>query len=154
MYREPGRNKIALLLSETEFRRLCLWWVGCTKKPAGVAGFAGRSGREKRAEELHRFRQFGIEFDGVRVVALDLVEAVAAFEHAVEFVDQERDGLVAFVGGDGGIEIGTVDADMPFGDEASVHGLFSVTFQLHSDSNYSFLVSKQSLHFFTHERFD
>ena len=87
------------------------------------------------------------------MVALHLVEAVAAFEHTVELVDHQRDGLVAFVGGNRGIEIGTVDIDMAFGDEAVAHCLFWIAFQLHADADYPLLVSKQSLHFITDERF-
>ena len=43
---------------------------------------------------------------------------------------------------------------MPFGDEAIAHGLFRVAFQLHADAYDALLVSKQSLHFFTYERFE
>ena len=88
------------------------------------------------------------------MIPLNLVQTVAPFQHAVEFVDQECDGFMAFVGGDGGVEIGPVDTHMAFGDEAVVHRLFRVTFQLHSDANNALFVSKQSLHFFTNERFE
>jgi hypothetical protein len=124
------------------------------KKPAGMAGFAIRVKRVTEWRGLHRLGQFGVEFDGVRMIALHLVEAVAPFQHAIEFVHEERDGFVAFVGGDGGVEVGSLDAHMAFGDEAVIHGLFGVTFQLHADANNAFLVSKQSIHFFTDERFE
>lgn len=88
------------------------------------------------------------------MIALYLVEAVAPFEHTVEFVYKQRNGLVAFVSSYGGIEIRSVDTHMAFGDESVVYGLFSVTFQLHADANNALFVSKQSIHFFTNERFE
>jgi len=89
----------------------------------------------------------------VQILALHLVETVAPFQHAIEFIDHQGNRLVAFIGGDGGIEIGPEDIHMAFGDESIGHGLLWITFQLHADADYSLLVPKQSLHFFTDERF-
>lgn len=88
------------------------------------------------------------------MVALNFVKAVAPFEHAIELIDHQSNGLVAFVRRFGDIEIGSVNGHMTFSNESTAHRLFRIAFQLHADAYYALLVSKQSLHFFTNERFE
>lgn len=114
-----------------------------------------RECKERRlSADLERLGEFRADFSGMRVVALFLTEAVALFEHAIEFVDHQRHGFVTLVGGDGGIEVGALYVHMAFGNEPTVDRLFGVTFQLHADADDPLLVSKQSLDLFTDERFE
>lgn len=90
---------------------------------------------------------------GVDLVAASFPEVVAFAEHAVEFVDEKRDGFVALVGLNGGVHVGAVDLDVAFGREPVGDGGVAVAFQLHADTDDPILVTKQSLGFLAHERF-
>ncbi len=90
---------------------------------------------------------------GVDLVAAGFSQVVTFAEHAVEFVDEEGDGLVALVGLNGGVHVGAVDFDVAFGFEPVGDGFVAVAFQLHADSHDAILVTKQSLGFLSHERF-
>jgi hypothetical protein len=108
-------------------------------------------GLDPKNSGLNRFGQLDVEFDGARLFAFNFVEVGAAFQHSIEFVDQQTDGFVAFVGGDRGIHIRTVDTDVSFGDEPIPHILFGVARELHANAHDALLVSKQSLGFFLNE---
>ncbi len=90
---------------------------------------------------------------GVDLVAAGFLEVVPLAEHAIEFVDQERDGFVALVGLNGGVHVGAVDFDVAFGLEPVGDGFGAVAFQLHANPHDAVVVTKQSLGFLAHERF-
>lgn len=92
-----------------------------------------------------------VERSGLRLVALYFEQAGATAKHTVEFVDEEGDGLVAFIGFDGGVHIGTVDGDVAFGFEACADGFFRVALELNADAHDALLVAKQSPGFFLNE---
>lgn len=101
-----------------------------------------------------RVGQLGPDLEGAGLMALGLEHAGAAFEHAVEFVDEHGRGLVALVGRNGGVQIRAVDLDMTFGGKTVGDGLFGVALQLHADSHNAILMTKQSLGFFLDEQFE
>ena len=76
-------------------------------------------------------------------MAAGLKELGALGEHAVEFVDEERDGLVALVGGDGGIHVGAVDGDVAFGGEAVGDVLLGVALKFDAEANDALLMAKE-----------
>jgi hypothetical protein len=144
---------------------------------AGVAGGGGRGrpgrGRARRPSDagnkkpvalgdgLKRagvasdgFREGSVERGGVEVMAFGALQLMAAVQHAVEFVDEHRDGLVTFVGFDAGVHVGAVDGDVPFGLEARANVFFGVAFQLNADAHDALLVAKQSFGFLSHKRFE
>lgn len=90
---------------------------------------------------------------GVDLVAADLVEVMPLAEHAVEFVDEERDGLVAFVGLDHGVHVGPLDFDVTLGLEPVGDRLVAVALQFHADAHDAVLVTKQSFRFLSNKRF-
>ena len=101
-----------------------------------------------------QFDFFELLYLGARLMAFDLKQTGTTAEHAVELVDQERDRLVAFVGFDGGVHVGTVDGDVAFGFEAGANGFFGVALQLNADAHDALLVAKQSFGFLLHEGFE
>lgn len=86
------------------------------------------------------------------MVALHAVKLVAALEHAVEFIDEKGDGLVAFFGLDGGIHIGAMDLDVALRLELDAGRRGAIAFQLHAETHDALLVSEQSLGLLAHER--
>jgi len=90
---------------------------------------------------------------GVDLMTASFAQVMAFAEHAVEFVDEERDGFVALVGLNSGVHVGAVDFDVAFGLEPVGDGFVAVAFQLHADPHDAVLVTKQSLGFLSHERF-
>ena len=125
------------------------------------ADLAGRS--QKRAgacppsswrEEviLDRFEERGVLDGDVDIVAARLLEVVALAEHAVEFVDEQGDGLVALVGLDDGVHVRPVDFDVALGLEPMRDGFVAVALQLHANPHDAVLVTKQSLGFLSNER--
>lgn len=84
-------------------------------------------------------------------MALGLLQLVALGEHAVEFVHEEIDGLVAFVGGNGGVQVGSVHGDVALGGEAVGHGLLRVAFEFHAHADDSFLVTEETVGFVMNE---
>jgi uncharacterized protein len=97
----------------------------------GAAGWAGGSG------DLAELAAAGL-------VAAGLRELGAADEHAVELIDQEGDGLVALVGGDGGVHVGPVDGDVAFGGEAVGDILLRVALELHPEADDALLVPEEA----------
>lgn len=75
----------------------------------------------------------------------------ALAQHAVEFVDEEGDGLVALVSGDGGVHVGAVDGQVAFGGEAMGDVLFGVAFQFDAQTDDAFLVAEEPVNLFVHE---
>ena len=82
------------------------------------------------------------------------VELVTAVQHSIEFVDEHGDGLVAFVGLDGGIHVGALYLDVAFRLELNAGRGGAIAFQFHADAHDALLVSKQSLGFLTDERLE
>ncbi len=80
-------------------------------------------------------------------MALGLLELVALGEHAVEFIDKEIDGLVAFVGGNRGVELGAVYGNVALGGEAVGDRLLGVALKLHAHADDAFVVTEQSVGF-------
>lgn len=80
-------------------------------------------------------------------MALGLFELVALGDHAVELIDEEIHGLVAFVGGNGGVEVGTVHGDVALGGEAVGDRLFGVALKLHAHADDTLIVTEQSVGF-------
>ena len=93
----------------------------------------------------------GVLVRDVGEVAFDLHQAGATSEHAVEFVDEQRHGFVAFVGSDGRVHVGTVDRDVALGLEARADGFLGVAFELDADAHDAFFMTKQSFRFLLHE---
>jgi hypothetical protein len=98
------------------------------------------------------FRNFRIKVDGVRVVAFDAMKLVAALEHSIELVDEQRDGLVALIRLHDGIHVGALDLNMALGLELHADRWIPVAFQFHADAHDALLVTEQSLGFLTDER--
>lgn len=90
----------------------------------------------------------------MRVVALGFLEIRAAVQHAVEFIDEEGDGFVTFVGGDGGVEVWAVNADVAFGGESVGDGLLGVAFELDADADDAFFVAEETVGLFLDEGFE
>lgn len=88
------------------------------------------------------------------VVALDLEVTGAAAEHAVEFIGKHGDGLVALVGGNGGVHVGTVDGNVALGGEAVGDVLAGIALELDAYSNDALFVAEQSVGFFLHKGFE
>ena len=120
-----------------------------TKNPPTRGGFESTNWKRESDE---RFGDRGVEFHGARVIPFDAMHLVASLQHAVEFVDEERDGFVAFVRLHGRIHIGALDFDVPLGLELHAGGGIAVAFQLHADAHDALLVAKQSFGFLADER--
>ena len=75
-----------------------------------------------------RFGNLGVEFDGARVVTFDAMQLVPALQHAIEFVDEHGDRLVAFVRLDGSVHIGTEDLDVTLSRELHAHRGIAIAF--------------------------
>lgn len=83
-----------------------------------------------------------VEFDRVRVVALGLHVRVPVAEHPIELVDDQVDGLVAVLGLGGGIDVGSVDSDVRFGDKFMIHVVLGVAFEFDPDAQDALVVAK------------
>src|SRR5579871_4053393 len=103
---------------------------------------------------LDRLRKGPSEFDGVGVVALDAEKLGAAGKHPVQFVGEQSDRLVAFLGFDASVHGRSVDRDVPLCLEARVDILFRVVFQLDANAQYSLLVPEQPLGFLLDKGFE
>ena len=86
-------------------------------------------------------------------VAAGFEELGALGEHAVEFVHQEIDGLVALVGGDRGVHVGAVDDDVALGGEAMLDVLLGVALEFDADADDALLMAEESLSLVVHELF-
>ena len=84
-------------------------------------------------------------------VAFHLHQAGATAEHAIQFVDEERHGFMAFVRPDCGVHIRTVDRNVALGLEARADGFFGVAFELNADAHDAFFMTKQSFCFLLHK---
>jgi len=78
----------------------------------------------------------------------------APAEHAVEFVDQERDGLVTFVGLHRGVDVGSMNHHMAFGLEPGGDSFLGIAFEVKADAHDLLLVAEQTLGFFLDEGFE
>ncbi len=96
----------------------------------------------------------GGELDVVRVVALDLEEAGAAAEFAVEFVDKEVNGLVKGFGGDGDGHFRAGEDNVAFGDEFAGVVLAGGVFEFDAEADNAGFVLEQTLHFGVNDVFE
>jgi hypothetical protein len=84
-------------------------------------------------------------------MASDFFEVMTFAEHAIEFVDEQRNRLVTFVRLDDGVHIGTVDGNMTLGLESGGDGFLTVELQFYADPHDAVLVTKQSIGFLLHK---
>lgn len=82
------------------------------------------------------------------------MEVVTLSEHSIKFIDEERNGLVAFVALDRGVHVRAVDLDMALGLEARANFFLGVALKFHADAHDALLVTKQSLSFLPHKRLE
>lgn len=106
---------------------------------------------QEKSKRLNALGDRRVDFDGVRVVAFDPLELVAALQHPVEFVDHHGNSLMALVGFDHRVEIRSVNHDMTLRFEMRADAFGPIAFQFYANSHDAFLVSKQSLGFFVNE---
>ncbi len=66
-------------------------------------------------------------------------------QHAIEFVHEKVDGLVALIGSYGGVEVGAIHRDMPFCGEAVGHILLGIAFQFHAHADDALLVAEETV---------
>jgi hypothetical protein len=136
-------------------------------KSARLTRYGGRCANKKPADcSAGSLKNFGCgkaltglgqrvcQLDRVRMISFHAVELVAALEHAVEFIDEQGDRFVAFVGLDDGIHFGALDDHVSFRLEARRHGLFRVTLKFDANAHDALLVSEQSLGFLADERLE
>lgn len=90
---------------------------------------------------------------GGGAVSTRLIQLGAAMEHAIEFVDEERHGLVALVGRHHGVERGPGDGDMTFRGKTFCNRLFRIALEFYAYARYPLLMSEQSLGFFLDKGF-
>jgi hypothetical protein len=116
-------------------------------------GPAGKKWDDGRLAKLDGFRKLGWLqlLNGGKIVSAHLIHVVALTQHAIEFVDQQRNGLVAFVGLNFGVEIGALDLDMAFGFEPGRDRFLRVALQFHAKPDDPLLVTKQSIGFLSNE---
>jgi uncharacterized protein len=86
-------------------------------------------------------------------VAAGFEELGALGEHAVKLVHEEVDGLVALVGGDGGVHVGTVDDDVALGGEAVVDVLLRVALEFNAEADDALFVAEEAFRLVAHELF-
>lgn len=96
--------------------------------------------------------QGGSDPDGLVCVPPGFVGFGALVEHSVEFVDQERNCLVALVRRYRRVHVRTVDFNVTLCGEPIAYRLLGVAFQFHPEPDDPFLVAKQSFGFLAHER--
>lgn len=77
-------------------------------------------------------------------MAAGFLKLGSASEHTIQFIYQHGDGLVAFVGANGGVHIRPVDRDMAFGGETVGDILLRITLKLNSQSNDALFVTEES----------
>lgn len=105
-----------------------------------------------RAWLRERFGNLRCELNGSRVISFYAMKLMAALEHAVELVDQHRNGFVTLVGLDGGVQIGPMDLDVALGLELDAARERAIALQFHADAHDALLVAKQSIGFLADER--
>ncbi len=88
------------------------------------------------------------------MIAFHAVQLVAPLQHAIELVDQHRNGLVALVRLHGCIHVGTVDLDVPLGFELHADRRGPVAFQFHAETHDALPVTEQSVGFLPDERLE
>ena len=115
------------------------------KKARVAAGLGGNGDGSDRLGQLD-----AVELDGVRVVALVLVLAVALVEDVVDLVDQEVDGLVHLLGLGRAVDVGPAHFDVGLGDELVRDVMLAVALQFNADPDDVRLVSEKSLGFLLH----
>lgn len=99
-----------------------------------------------------RLGNFGVEVDRVGVIAFNAVKLVASLQHAIEFVDQHRYCLVAFVRLNGRVHVRAMDLDVALRLELGPGRGVAIALQFHAHSHDALLMTKQSLGFLADER--
>ena len=82
------------------------------------------------------------------VVSLILVQAVAATQEAIEFVDEEVEGLVGVVAADARDQIRAGDFDVALGDELRADGVGFVEFEVDAQADEVVVVAQEARGFF------
>jgi short-subunit dehydrogenase len=101
----------------------------------------------------HGFRQRDVgPLNCVQVMATIFKGLGPTAEHLVKFVHQLCGSLVALLGLDGGVKVGTIDFDVSLGGEAMLHVLARVALELNAHADDAFLVAKKPGCLFLHER--
>ena len=89
--------------------------------------------------------------EGAALLAAGLLELVALGEHAIKFVHEKVDGLVAVVGGDGSVEVGAIHRDMALCGEAVGDGLLRIALEFDPHTDDSLLVTEEAVGFVMNE---
>ena len=84
-------------------------------------------------------------------MAFGLLELGPAGQHAIKLVHQQGDGLVAFVGGNGGVHVGSVNGDVPLGGEPVGDVLLGVALEFHAHAHDAFLVTEKTIRLVVNE---
>ncbi len=103
-----------------------------------------------------RFGERGLgKLQGAGAVAAHFDQARSAADHAVEFFDEEVDGVVAFAGNDGSVAGRAIDLHVPLGNKslAGVAGL-QVAFELNANAEDAFFVAEKAVGLFGDKRFE
>jgi hypothetical protein len=77
---------------------------------------------------------------------------MAPLQHAIQFIDEHRNGLVAFIRLNGSIHVRSLNLDVALGLELDSDRGIAITFQLNTHPDDAFLVAKQSFGFLSDER--
>ena len=98
------------------------------------------------AEERSVFAgEFAAEFsvDGTVVAAVGPMAAAFA-EHAVQFVDEQVEGLVGVITGDAGDQVGARDFDVAFGEEGRAVALGVVVLEVDAHAHDVIVVAEEA----------
>lgn len=79
---------------------------------------------------------------------------MASLQHAVQFVDEHRNGLMAIIRLDGRIHVRSLNLDVALGLELDSDRGIAITFQLNTHPDDALLVAKQSIGFLSNERLE
>lgn len=120
------------------------------KKPAGETGGFDRT--ESGAALRERFRNFSAEFHRMRVIAFGAQQGMAFLQHAIQFVDQHGNGLVAVIRLNGCIHVRSLNLDMTLGLELDSDRGVAITFQFNTHPDDALFMAKQSLGFLSDKR--
>lgn len=86
-------------------------------------------------------------------MAAGFEELGALGEHAVQLVHEKIDGLVALVGGDGGVHVGAVDGDVALGGESMGDVLLGVALELDAQADDALFMTEEAGGLVVHELF-
>lgn len=136
--------------------------IACRKKSVGGEADGPRGAkRQPREETVFRAaapsaslgQGDAVELHRAQLVALGFVQIMPFSQHAVEFVDEQGDGFVAFIRLDGGIHVRALNDDAALGLEPGGDTFLGIALQLHTNAHDALVVAKQSVGFFTDKGF-